>query len=48
LPGTIQAGVLIEMYKLVGWSPGWWRCWCCCCSMEITAPHSCCFLPSRW
>ncbi len=94
LPGTIQAGVLIEVYKLVGWSSGWWRCWCCCrnivddpaastrtefceclsttpaaavaaavrrrvvdrsarwlcccCSMQITAPHSCCFLPSRW
>ncbi len=30
LPGTIQTRVFIEMYKLVGWSPGWWGCWCCC------------------
>jgi hypothetical protein len=30
LPGTIQASVYIEVYKLVGWSCGWWRCWCCC------------------
>ncbi len=89
-----QAPYKIEVYKLVGWSSGWWRCWCCyrnifddpaastrsefcdclnitpaaavaaavrrrvvdwsarwlcyCCSMQMTAPHSCCFLPSRW
>jgi hypothetical protein len=42
LPGTIHAGVYIEVYKFVGRSFGWCR------SMQSTVPHSCCFLPSRW